>query len=203
MEQYWNILESLESNNVCHRLASAMLRIISHLNSSHRKVRWGPHAIHFRYTSCVLSLHFCDLLLIRCESLAECQNSHHLPLRRLSRAKKSLFLAEYPFLVFLGDLWSLFFDVIWCHLMSFDVIWCLCLWQCSQNSSRNSSQCHTCAGHNLAAAPSGTVKSFKSLKSQCNSGFWTEREGKCPKGTEKGKRCRGKHESQVDYIFKI
>ena len=148
-------------------------------------------------------------LLRRCESLAEWLPEHA---RTLITSHYDVFSCKQisipcwiSFLVFLGDLWSLFFDVIWCHLMSFDVIWCLCLWQCSQNSSRNSSpnssQCHTCAGHNLAAAPSGTVKSFKSLKSQCNSGFWTEREGKCPKGTEKGKRCRGKHESQVDYIY--
>ena len=102
MEQCpWNILESLESNNMCN---------IAWPDEFSAEDYFAPELIASKGsmgTSCdahVLSLHFCDLLRIRCESLADCQNSHHLPLRRLSRANKSLFLAEYPFLVFLGDL---------------------------------------------------------------------------------------------------
>ena len=39
-------------------------------------------------------------------------------------------------------------------------------------------------------------------KSQCNSGFWTEREGK-QEGHREGQKVYLDRESQVDYIFRI
>ena len=64
-------------------------------------------------------------LLRRCESLAEWLPEHA---RTLITSHYDVFSCKQisipcwiSFLVFLGDLWSLFFDVIWCHLMSFDV----------------------------------------------------------------------------------
>jgi len=69
-------------------------------------------------TSCdahVLSLHFCadvNHLLNDCQNMPELSSP---PITTSSRANKSLFLAEYPFLCFLET-----FEVF--SLMSFDVI---------------------------------------------------------------------------------